>query len=383
MMSTGAKIKSYLKVPKISNILKARPLQTHLCEQPSFCPPSPLETLEDIKGYVSAHDKANVYVVDFGESDFGSRANFGRGHNHEVLAAGCPTSFDSLLSRLGNSPVNKLNTAFADSLCVLGSVSCQDLALRCKDFTASIPEERSVLIECVREARRRGTAILTTVFQSVRPGHAQVYLVNGDHDHMTTAVGSLYAVYKVKPVVINVDLHADARPSEDGPHSGTWCSEIFESEWARTAYCVGLNPLSNSQSTINNLDQHGVVYSPYTWDRLKSGDVTLAQAAHDITDEILDHALSSEHPGGELPPIILSICGDSVLGLPSSAGTDMVGYSVDDVYAFIAGICRRVPVSCLTVAEAKTSLNPHRASCVGEFLTQTLFLYQLSHHQLI
>ena len=32
----------------------------------------------------------------------------------------------------------------------------------------------------------------------------------------------------VRPIVVSVDLHSDARPTQDGPHSGTWCSEVSE-----------------------------------------------------------------------------------------------------------------------------------------------------------
>ena len=129
-MSTESQ--SYLRVPDVSKFLNARPLQDAFGEQPSFYPPSELFTLASIEQYVSAQKKNSVYIVDLGESDFGSRANFGRGHNHEAFTAGCPTSFDSLLSRLVNIPCNELNTALADSLCVLGSVDCQDLTSRCK-----------------------------------------------------------------------------------------------------------------------------------------------------------------------------------------------------------------------------------------------------------
>ena len=131
-MSTGSQVKSYLKVPDISKILKPRPLQQNFCERPSFCSPRELPTLASVETFVSAQNGNSVYVVDVGDSDFGSRANFGRGHNYEILAAGLPTSFDSFLSRLGNSPINQLNAALADSLCVLGSVDCQDLTFLCK-----------------------------------------------------------------------------------------------------------------------------------------------------------------------------------------------------------------------------------------------------------
>lgn len=78
---------------------------------------------------------------------------------------------------------------------------------------------------------------------------------------------------------------------------------------------------------------------------------------------------------GENHPIILSICGDTVLQLPSSAGTNTIGYSSDEIYEVISILIKRLNVTCFTIAELKTSLNPNLQSNVGEFLTQCLFLY--------
>lgn len=74
-----------------------------------------------------------------------------------------------------------------------------------------------------------------------------MYLVNGDHNHMASAIEGVIAGHsgtyssnttptptttptttRPTPVaVVYVDLHADSRPVEDGPHSGTWCSEAL------------------------------------------------------------------------------------------------------------------------------------------------------------
>jgi hypothetical protein len=131
-----------------------------------------------------------------------------------------------------------------------------------------------------------------------------------------------------------------------------------------------LNPLANSSLTINNLALADAIYEPYTWDHIKSGDISFPQIAQEVI-----HEIHSKHPNS---PVILSICGDSVLHLPSSAGTGTIGYSADEMHAFVSSICKSLPVVCFTIAELKTSLNPSAAPLVGEFLTQSLFTFQRS-----
>ena len=101
-MSTD-QARCFLKVPKVSKNLNAWPLQTNLGELNSFCPSSRLVILAQVEKYASTNNTDNMYVLDIGDSDFRSQANFGRGHDHKVLATGCPTLFEIFLSRLGNS----------------------------------------------------------------------------------------------------------------------------------------------------------------------------------------------------------------------------------------------------------------------------------------
>jgi arginase family enzyme len=212
------------------------------------------------------------------------------------------------------------------------------------------------------------TDIVTRVFKYNHEKARGLYLVNGDHNHMLSAIAGVFAGTGKIPIVVYIDLHADSRPVEDGPHSGTWCAEAFSNHWIESAYVIGLNALANSGPTLDNLDIFGAVYREYTWDRNKAGDTSLEIAAREISAEI------NQRHGSDFP-VILSICGDSVQGLPSSAGTGTIGYSVDEVYKFIALMSRSCNVSCLTVAELKTSLQPSAAPLIGEFLTQCLHIY--------
>ncbi len=129
-----------------------------------------------------------------------------------------------------------------------------------------------------------------------------------------------------------------------------------------------MNPLANSDLTITNLINAGAVFEDFTWDRIKAGETSLDLIACEIAEKLNSDEFNRS-------PIILSICGDSVLGLPSSAGTSTIGYAADDVYKFISIIFKKCHVSCFTIAELKTSLNPSAAPLVGEFLTQCLYVY--------
>lgn len=108
-----------------------------------------------------------------------------------------------------------------------------DLAPLVRGYTASDPKERSELVSCVQTVHRRSTAVIDAVFRGAAgprgTSDSRLFFVNGDHNHMTAAVsGFVQARPKgaALPIVVNVDLHSDARPSSDGPHSGTWCAEV-------------------------------------------------------------------------------------------------------------------------------------------------------------
>ena len=86
---------------------------------------------------------------------------------------------------------------------------------------------------------------------------------------MSQIVSAYAQAKKKKPIVVYLDFHSDARLIEDGPHSGTWLSEVFARDECEKAYCVGLNLLSNSEATITNLDRYKVTYLPWTWEQIQ------------------------------------------------------------------------------------------------------------------
>jgi len=66
-----------------------------------------------------------------------------------------------------------------------------------------------------------------------------------------------------------LDIHSDARVKEDGPHSGTWITEVFARGECRKAYVIGMSLLSNSDAAIANLEQYNVSFRDYSWDEIQ------------------------------------------------------------------------------------------------------------------
>lgn len=98
--------------------------------------------------------------------------------------------------------------------------------------------------------------------------NTKMYYINGDHNNMANIVSGIYEAKKIKPIVINLDFHSDARRSDDGPHSGTWLSDGYQRGEIERTYIIGLSLLSNSETCIENLENFGVKYLDYTWDQI-------------------------------------------------------------------------------------------------------------------
>ena len=106
-----------------------------------------------------------------------------------------------------------------------------------------------------------------------------------------------------------------------------------------------------------------------------SGKCSLVQCAQSIVDDI-----NASYPGS---PIILSVCSDTVMGLPASASNHAIGYEVEGVYRFLSTISSQLQLSCFNIAELKPSLASHEGSvkAVGEFLTQSIYLVTQNQHE--
>lgn len=64
----------------------------------------------------------------------------------------------------------------------------------------------------------------------------------------------------------------------------------------------------------------------------------------------------------------MSICADTVCGLPSSASNEVVGYPAEDIYPMMADFVEHLNVECLNVSELKPSLDKTKNNAAGEFL---------------
>ena len=262
---------------------------------------------------------------------------------------------------------------FRSRLCLLGSVDLTDIRRPLLALSESDPTYYSALSRGVKQVDDRARSIVKTIFE-MHPTGMLLYL-NGDHNNMTSIIGGYYLACSRAPVLIYLDHHADSRPYSGEPHSGNWCVQMHEKKWLEKAYVVGLNPLSNSDATLTNLVKHNVSFEPYTWDQLMSGKCSLVQCAQSIVDDI-----NASYPGS---PIILSVCSDTVMGLPASASNHAIGYEVEGVYRFLSTISSQLQLSCFNIAELKPSLASHEGSvkAVGEFLTQSIYLVTQNQHE--
>ena len=91
-----------------------------------------------------------------------------------------------------------------------------------------------------------------------------------------------------------------------------------------------------------------------------------------MTQEIIDDV---RRRFGKSQPVILSICADTVCGLPCSASNEVVGYPAEDVYPMMSKFVEELNIECLNVSELKPSLDSSKNNASGEFLQYSLYLY--------
>ncbi|TNV78058.1 hypothetical protein FGO68_gene13356 [Halteria grandinella] len=308
-----------------------------------------------------------ISVLDASQDDLGARANFGRGNPSHL-----PTAYDEFLKKVSNFQVNRHNKEALESLYLMGQVDIMDLLKECNELDPTKAEERGRMIECVDEHYQRAAKIVECCMIEGNVGKGgHLYYINGDHNNMASVVTGVYRARGVKPLVINLDFHSDARLSIDGPHSGTWLSDGYARNEIQHTYIIGLSLLSNSDACIDNLERFGVTYRSYTWDEIQmNGGSRLALPS--ITNEVI---LDIERRFGKVYPVIFTIDGDTVCGLPCSAQNEVLGYPPEDVYSMVATFTRELNVVGFTIQELKPGLDTSKNSAVGEFLANNLFLY--------
>ncbi len=296
-------------------------------------------------------------VLDLSQDDIGSRANFGKGNS------GSLSPFKCFLEKLSNHPVNSFNSNYINSLLLLGSLDLNDLAIGCKNKNPYVEEERKFLISAVQEIDRRTQKVCDTVFNS----GSNLICLNGDNNNTFSVIESLKKAYNKKVVLIYLDIHSDCRDINDGPHSGTWVSQSYEKDLVEKGYLVGFSELHNNQTCVENLLKYKVEFEDYTCQKIQSGQTTINSCIQKIIRNVKNNYRDN--------PIILCIDGDTISGLPASAGNTLVGFPAFDVYPMIYQIATELDVKALHIAEIKPSLDSSKESAVGEFLVQALYQF--------
>lgn len=340
---------------------KERNNQTQIGEsQNLFIKSDKSTTIEELKEELNLKIKNsnNIYaLVDLSQDDIGSRANFGKGHSSPL------SPFKAFLEKLSNHPLNKLNSQYINSLFLVGSLDLTDLICQCKNKNPNIPEERKILISAVQEIDKRTQVICDTIFES----GSNVICLNGDNNNTLSLIGSVKKAYNKKVILIYLDVHSDCRDPYDGPHSGTWVTQAYKNDWIEKSFLVGFSELHNNDTCVENLLKYNVEFQDFTCQKLQSGQKTIKSSVEDIINSVKTFYRDS--------PVVLCIDGDSVCGLPASAGNTVVGFPVFEVYPMIYRIASELDVKAYHIAELKPSLDLSKESAVGEFIVQATYQF--------
>jgi arginase family enzyme len=340
---------------------KERNNQTQIGQLPNlFIKSENSISAKDISEHLKAkkNDNEKVFaILDLSQDDIGSRANFGKGHsspNYSIIP---------FLEKLSNHPVNKLNINYINSILLLGSLDLSDLISQCENLDVNVKENRDILINSVGEVDRRTQQVCDKILQS----GSQIICLNGDNNNTFSLIASVEKAFKKKVVLIYLDLHSDCRDTNDGPHSGTWVTQAYENGLVEKAFLVGFSELHNNEACVNNLLKNNVEFVNYTAQKIQSGLTSIKSSVEEIVNIV-----KYNHIGH---PVVLCIDGDTVCGLPASAGNTVVGFPHFEVYPMIYKLSNELDVKAYHIAELKPSLDVSKSSAVGEFLMQATYLF--------
>jgi len=298
----------------------------------------------------------NVFsLIDLSQDDIGSRANYGKGHFSSLYP------FKPFLEKLCNHPVNRLNKEFINSLLLVGSLDLSDLLSQLENL--NVVNNREKYLSSVKEIDRRTQKICDTILQN----GSGVICLNGDNNNTYSLIASVNRAFEKKVILIYLDIHSDCRDPDDGPHSGTWVSQAYRNGLIEKSYLVGFSELHNNETCVDNLINYDVEFQNYTCQKIQSGQISIQSAVEEIVSNVKSKYKDL--------PVVLCIDGDSVSGLPASAGNTVVGFPHFEVYPIINKIASELNVKAYHIAELKPSLDPSKESVVGEFLVQATYMF--------
>eukprot|EP00038_Savillea_parva_P013731 m.212313 g.212313 ORF g.212313 m.212313 type:complete len:471 (-) comp26072_c0_seq1:57-1469(-) len=300
--------------------------------------------------------------------DVGVVANFGR---HGAVG-GWNAFLDAFCHLQAN--VGIFEGAPAQAVVVVGEVQVADLQAASDkqmiitnrgQVTNGIPDDIAHLREVVKVIDHRVEAAVTALFRS---GLTSLVVVGGGHNNAFPLARAAVASHdrRAPIAVVNLDPHADVRPTDEGRHSGNGFSMGLEDGCMGHYTLLGFNPALNPQLTHDTLRAYHTMGHPETNPAGRVSVIPLSGPPHKRFRDGVEAALESvlnlsgcQHLGMELDL-------DAVANMPSSAMSS-VGFSVDEARWYtqrLATACawERLPVRYLHIAEGapKVAEDGHR-----------------------
>ena len=287
---------------------------------------TPTDSLDDftvkataeLNEFIKNHPNQRVVVIIGGDFDqWGPQANYGRGINDPT-----PETFtfliDDTLEQLAG-----IQTDSSTPIFYLGTPTDRDI-----DSNTSF-SNRS------KEYGKR-IELLTAITQSHEEAskHVIPILLNGGHNLNKDFQKGIWNVSLkdsgTQIYEIQLDRHADCRLEEpEGGHSGSHNFELREEGVQGGASFLGIHYGENNTHNREWIKTHDV-------DVHKIDDIRNSYRFIQAVEQVVEKAKESKLP------VVLTICGDTINGFPSSAGSNVKGVSPEDTLQLIRECSKRL-----------------------------------------
>ncbi len=260
--------------------------------------------------YLSQQKLSNAKYVLIGIAEnVGPQANLGRAGSENAYQAFSKVFFNSQF--YPNSSI--------EQLAYLGQI---------RQITQ--PADRPNAMEMVKEL----DALLLEILTNNIASHQIPIVVGGGHNNALPLMR--WAAAKGKLSVVNIDAHADLRPT-DKRHSGNSFSFALQESLLESYGVFGLHEAFNNAHIRNQLQSSAVTYRFYE---------DYLQGPYQLNDDVLGFIQHQHHAVG------LEIDMDSIANMPSSAFSPS-GWSLDQIRGLLLKLNHSLPnIAYLNLTEA-------------------------------
>jgi formiminoglutamase len=237
-------------------------------------------------------DSAAKFVLLGIPEDIGVRANFG--------VAGTKTAWDATLKSLLNMQSNP--SLAGDEILILGY------------FDIKEPEDQS--IQGLRDKTNTIDALVYPVIQKIVAAGKIPIVIGGGHNNAAPIIAGTSIALNQQLNVVNIDAHADLRPTNEGRHSGNGFSYAIQHGYLNRYFMFGLHQ-SYLHSTLSDEIENNPKLNAVYFDDLLLDNVS-------AEEKWISFVKPLEGPCG------LEIDLDSVAHVLSSAITP-TGFNLNDI----------------------------------------------------